>query len=107
MVRVPSDPVVIPVAMFPEPDHAPELEAQVAYEVTRDGDAWAGVDDVPAPALGQIARESAEAHWPVGTTVEFTQENTHTGPRTCNQPSHAEWFVARHPEYLSRDDAHG
>ncbi len=89
MVRVPDNTssagLSIERALFPEPDHAPELATQDAYEAVRD-DPWLGSDDEPVTAQR------------VGLEV-------HTGRRgLCNWPSHQPWAIERFGK--SRDDQH-
>lgn len=72
-------------ALFPEPDHVPELETQDAYEAAR-SDPWLGSDDEPV-------------------TAQRLSFEVHRGPRAgCTWPSHQPWAVERFGR--SRDDQH-
>lgn len=71
--------------MFAEPDHAPEISTQHAYEAVRD-DPWLGSEDEPVTAQRLVTE-------------------IHTGPRDrCTWPSHARWAVEKFGK--SRDDRH-
>lgn len=76
MVRIPSSTAVVleQTVAFPEPDHAPEFAAQVAYEELRDGgvDVWAGVEE-PREV---VDRQGSVQH-----------------SSRCVVPSHQEWSV--------------